>query len=159
MVARLDQNPRRTSMYYFNVIKNKTDFYLKTRFHVLMGLDEDDDQNSPTTILPGNAVVMDPQLPFRPLTKFGNSFLNRLQCTRQRNKLLAEITLIDTPGILSGEKQTIERLAGSFAGEISSDDFDCSEDTTLSRSCPGSPREWTWSCCCLMPTSWISVTS
>ena len=81
------------------------------RFHVLLGPEDDDDQSSPT-LLPGNALVVDPKLPFRPLAKFGNSFLNRLQCTRQRNKLLAELTLIDTPGILSGEKQTTERLAG-----------------------------------------------
>ena len=95
-----------------------------------MGLEDDDDQSS-ATILPGNAVAVDPKLPFRPLTKFGNNFLNRLQCTRQRNKLLAEVTLIDTPGILSGEKQTTERLAGGFVGEIFSDYSVCSEATTL----------------------------
>lgn len=95
-----------------------------------MGLDDDDDQSS-ATILPGNAVAVDPKLPFRPLTKFGNNFLNRLQCTRQRNKLLAEVTLIDTPGILSGEKQTTERLAGRFVDEIFSDNSVCSEVTTL----------------------------
>ena len=72
-----------------------------------MGQEDDDSQ---TTIIPGNALVVDPTLPFRPLTKFGNSFLNRFQCTRQKNSLLSEITLIDTPGILSGEKQTTERL-------------------------------------------------
>lgn len=32
-----------------------------------MGLDKDEDAN-PTTI-PGNALVVDPKLPFRPLTK------------------------------------------------------------------------------------------
>ena len=95
-----------------------------------MGLDDDDDQSS-ATILPGNAVAVDPKLPFRPLTKFGNNFLNKLQCTRQRNKLLAEVTLIDTPGILSGEKQTTERLAGRFVDEIFSDNSVCSEVTTL----------------------------
>ena len=95
-----------------------------------MGLD-DDDQSS-ATLLPGNAVAVDPKLPFRPLTKFGNNFLNRLQCTRQRNKLLAEVTLIDTPGILSGEKQTTERWAGRLVGEIFPDySSACSEDTTL----------------------------
>ena len=103
---------------------------MNTRFHILMGLNDDEEENPPT-ILPGNAVVMDPQLPFRPLSKFGNNFLNRLQCTRQRNKLLAEVTLIDTPGILSGEKQTTERLAGRFVDEIFSDNSVCSEVTTL----------------------------
>ena len=78
------------------------------KFHVLMGADSDDEDDTSTTV-PGNALVVDPKLPFRPLTKFGNSFLNRFQCTKQKNKLLSEITLIDTPGILSGEKQTTER--------------------------------------------------
>ena len=72
-----------------------------------MGLDEDE-EDIPTTV-PGNALVVDPKLPFRPLTKFGNAFLNRFQCSKQKNKLLSEITLIDTPGILSGEKQNTER--------------------------------------------------
>ena len=45
------------------------------RFHVLLGLGEEEDP-TPTTV-PGNALVVDPKLPFRPLTKFGNSFLNR----------------------------------------------------------------------------------
>ena len=45
------------------------------RFHVLLGLGEEEDA-TPTTV-PGNALVVDPKLPFRPLTKFGNSFLNR----------------------------------------------------------------------------------
>ena len=67
------------------------------------------DEEGPATVVPGNALVVDPTLPFRPLTKFGNSFLNRFHCTRQKNRLLSEITLIDTPGILSGEKQTTER--------------------------------------------------
>jgi len=77
------------------------------KFHVIMGLDGD--AEDPPSCVPGNALVVDPKLPFRPLAKFGNSFLNRFQCTKQKNQLLSEITLIDTPGILSGEKQTTER--------------------------------------------------
>lgn len=42
---------------------------------MLLGLGEEEDP-TPTTV-PGNALVVDPKLPFRPLTKFGNSFLNR----------------------------------------------------------------------------------
>jgi len=78
------------------------------KFHIVMGRDEDEDDDIPTTI-PGNALVVDPRLPYRPLAKFGNSFLNRFHCTKQKNKFLSEITLIDTPGILSGEKQTTDR--------------------------------------------------
>ena len=75
----------------------------------MTGLDDDDDDTA--TTVPGNALVVDPKLPYRPLAKFGNSFLNRFTCSKQKNKLLSEITLIDTPGILSGEKQTIERFS------------------------------------------------
>merc|ERR1711970_531525 len=77
------------------------------KFHVIMG--SDGEAEDPPSCIPGNALVVDPKLPFRPLAKFGNSFLNRFQCTRQKNQLLSEITLIDTPGILSGEKQNNDR--------------------------------------------------
>ncbi len=32
-------------------------------------------------VVPGNALVVDPKKQFRPLTKFGNAFLNRFQCS------------------------------------------------------------------------------
>lgn len=32
-------------------------------------------------IIPGNALVVDPKKQFRPLGKYGNAFLNRLQCS------------------------------------------------------------------------------
>ena len=76
------------------------------KFHVILG--RTGDQLEPAC-LPGNALVVDPSLPYRPLAKFGNSFLNRFQATKQQNPLLNQITLIDTPGILSGEKQTQDR--------------------------------------------------
>ena len=47
------------------------------RFHVLLGLGEEEDA-TPTTV-PGNALVVDPKKQFRPLSKFGNAFLNRFQ--------------------------------------------------------------------------------
>lgn len=55
-------------------------------------------------IVPGNALVVDSRRQFRPLSKFGNSFLNRLQCSVLKNEVLKELTIVDTPGILSGEK-------------------------------------------------------
>ena len=38
-------------------------------------------------VIPGNALVVDPKKQFRPLSKFGNTFLNRLQCSTLDNKV------------------------------------------------------------------------
>ncbi len=72
------------------------------RFIVVMGADSDG-------VIPGNALVVDPKKQFRPLSKFGNAFLNRLQCSHMKNSVLDTISIVDTPGILSGEKQRVDR--------------------------------------------------
>lgn len=59
--------------------------------------------------IPGNALSVHPELPFRGLEKFGVSFLSRLEGSQLPSSVLRSITLIDTPGVLSGEKQRVSR--------------------------------------------------
>ena len=47
--------------------------------------------------------------PFTGLSSFGSAFLSKFQASSCDAKLLEEVTIIDTPGVLSGEKQRIDR--------------------------------------------------
>lgn len=60
-------------------------------------------------IISGNAAVVDQTLPLRSLSQFGNAFLNRLQVCRANCSLLKGLTLVDTPGVLAGAKQSVDR--------------------------------------------------
>ncbi|XP_078000886.1 EH domain-containing protein 1-like [Glandiceps talaboti] len=60
-------------------------------------------------VIPGNALVVDPKKQFRPLSRFGNAFLNRFQCSLVCSEVMNSISIIDTPGILAGEKQRVDR--------------------------------------------------
>jgi len=60
-------------------------------------------------VIPGNALVVDPKRQFKPLSKFGNAFLNRFQCSLVNSPVLKGMSVVDTPGILSGEKQRVDR--------------------------------------------------
>lgn len=59
--------------------------------------------------IPGNALSVHPDLPFRGLERFGVSFLSRFEGSQVPSSVLRSITLVDTPGILSGEKQRLNR--------------------------------------------------
>ena len=40
---------------------------------------------------------------------FGSAFLSKFEASQTPAKLLEDISIIDTPGVLSGEKQRIDR--------------------------------------------------
>ncbi|RWV97443.1 hypothetical protein GW17_00039767 [Ensete ventricosum] len=63
----------------------------------------------------GNTIVLQRDMPFTGLTKFGTEFLSKFECSQMPHSLLEHITFVDTPGVFSGEKQRIQRsydLAG-----------------------------------------------
>ena len=60
-------------------------------------------------VTPGNTLAVQPDKPYAGLSHFGSGFLSKFQSSACNAKLLEEITLVDTPGVLSGEKQRIER--------------------------------------------------
>lgn len=68
-------------------------------------------------VIPGNALVVQNGLPFRALSKFGNDFLNKFQASVTTSPVLEDLVLIDSPGVLSGEKQRIGR-SYDFTGVI-----------------------------------------
>ncbi|KAL5574774.1 hypothetical protein UlMin_018011 [Ulmus minor] len=68
--------------------------------------------------IPGNTVAVHADMPFGGLTSFGGAFLSKFQCSQMPHPLLDEITFVDTPGVLSGEKQRTQR-SYDFTGVIS----------------------------------------
>ena len=56
----------------------------------------------------GNAVTAVGDLPFAGLTAFG-SFLNKFEAALTDSSVLKDVNIIDTPGVLSGEKQRLSR--------------------------------------------------
>jgi GTPase SAR1 family protein len=59
--------------------------------------------------IPGHALVMQPSKPFRGLASFGNNFLSKFEGAEVNSPILNNITIVDTPGVLAGEKQRVGR--------------------------------------------------
>ncbi len=69
-----------------------------------------DGQNKSTgRIIKGNSLTVVPELPFSTLATFGSGFLSHFVGSISSAPLLQHVTLIDTPGVLSGEKQRLSR--------------------------------------------------
>ncbi|XP_027330286.1 EH domain-containing protein 1 isoform X2 [Abrus precatorius] len=68
--------------------------------------------------IPGNTVAVQANMPFSGLTTFGTAFLSKFECSQMPHPLLEHITFVDTPGVLSGEKQRTQR-AYDFTGVTS----------------------------------------
>ncbi|CAO2842467.1 unnamed protein product [Amaranthus hypochondriacus] len=68
--------------------------------------------------IPGNTIAVQADMPFSGLTNFGGAFLSKFQCSQLPHSLLEHITFVDTPGVLSGEKQRTQR-SYDFTGVIS----------------------------------------
>lgn len=60
-------------------------------------------------VIPGNAATTQPDRPFTGLSQFGSAFLSKFQVSESPAALLESVTFIDTPGVLSGDKQRMGR--------------------------------------------------
>lgn len=49
-------------------------------------------------VVPGNALTVSPNLPYRGLDRFGVSFLNKFEASQLPSPVLRNITIVDTPG-------------------------------------------------------------
>jgi len=59
--------------------------------------------------VPGNVLAVDGTKQFGKLQKFGGAFLSRFEGIETDSDVLKSLTLLDTPGILAGEKQSVNR--------------------------------------------------
>ncbi|TKR64043.1 hypothetical protein L596_024639 [Steinernema carpocapsae] len=57
----------------------------------------------------GTTLAADSSMPFQSLNLFGQCFLTRFRGASLSSPILEQITFLDTPGILSGQKQTSNR--------------------------------------------------
>lgn len=66
---------------------------------------------------PGHTLAVQPDQPYQALNHFGAAFLSRFEGATCPAPLLDSVTLVDTPGVLSGEKQRVERQY-NFVGAV-----------------------------------------
>lgn len=59
--------------------------------------------------IPGNTIAVQADMPYSGLTSFGTAFLSKFECSQMPHPMLEHITFVDTPGVLSGEKQRTQR--------------------------------------------------
>ncbi len=59
--------------------------------------------------MPGNAAAIQADKPFGGLAKFGSNFLSKFNVSETPCALLESLILVDTPGVLSGDKQRLGR--------------------------------------------------
>lgn len=57
----------------------------------------------------GNTLTVDPDLHYQSLSQFGALFLSRLEGATCSAPLLEHLSIVDTPGVLSGDKQRLDR--------------------------------------------------
>ncbi|KAL7606931.1 EH domain-containing protein 1 [Lactuca sativa] len=67
--------------------------------------------------IPGNTIAVHADMPFTALATFGGTFLSKFECAQMPHPLLEHMTFVDTPGVLSGEKQLTQR-SYDYAGAI-----------------------------------------
>eukprot|EP01128_Nolandella_sp_AFSM9_P010659 TRINITY_DN7402_c0_g1_i2.p1 TRINITY_DN7402_c0_g1~~TRINITY_DN7402_c0_g1_i2.p1 ORF type:complete len:654 (-),score=186.84 TRINITY_DN7402_c0_g1_i2:107-1891(-) len=72
------------------------------RFTAVMYSEED-------RVIPGSALSVDPDKPFQAVNKFGTGFLTKFEASCLNSDILRNVTLVDTPGVLAGDKQRIGR--------------------------------------------------
>lgn len=71
---------------------------MQDKFTVVFHGDDD-------VVVPGNSLAMQTDKPYRPLTKFGVGFLDRFEGASCNADILEQLTFVDTPGVLAGDKQ------------------------------------------------------
>jgi len=59
--------------------------------------------------IPGNVLAVDTKKPFTQLKQFGGTFLSRFESSTTKSSVLKSVSILDTPGILAGEKQSLNR--------------------------------------------------